>query len=150
MRERFFSLCILLCLLDLPIQKLILKLKKKKKHKTVFKRANSIRKSAPSFPGGSLVKNVPASVRRHRFNSWSEKIPNAAEELNQCTTATEPVVYLGTTTTEPPSPRARALQQEKPLRWEACAPQLESRPCLLHLEKSSHSNKDPAQSKIKK
>lgn len=29
MRERFFSLCILLCLLDLSIQKLILKLKKK-------------------------------------------------------------------------------------------------------------------------
>ena len=68
MRERFFSLCILLCLLDLSIQKLILKLKKKT-HKTVFKRANSIRKSAPSFPGGSLVKNVPASARRHRFNS---------------------------------------------------------------------------------
>ena len=42
---------------------------KKKKHKTVFKRANSIRKSAPSFPGGSLVKNVPASARGHRFNS---------------------------------------------------------------------------------
>ena len=68
MRERFFSLCILLCLLDLSIQKLILKLKKKT-HKPVFKRANSIRKSAPSFPGGSLVKNVPASARRHRFNS---------------------------------------------------------------------------------
>ena len=33
MRERFFSLCILLCLLDLPIQKLILKLKKKKNTK---------------------------------------------------------------------------------------------------------------------
>ena len=58
--------------------------------------------------------------------------------------------HLGTTAPEPTSPRARALQQETPLQWEACAPQLESSPCLLHLEKSSHSNEDPAQSKIKK
>lgn len=38
-------------------------------HKTIFKRANSVRKSAPSFLGGSLVKNAPASAKRHRFNS---------------------------------------------------------------------------------
>ena len=33
-------------------------------------------------------------------------------------------------------PRARAPQQEKPLLWEACAPQLESSPHLLQLEKA--------------
>ena len=44
---------------------------------------------------------------------------------------------------------ARALQQEKPLTWEARALQLESRPCLLQLEKSPCSHKDPAQPKIR-
>ena len=33
-------------------------------------------------------------------------------------------------------PRAGALQQEKPPQWEAHAPQLESSPCLLRLEKA--------------
>ena len=49
--------------------KINFKIKKKKHHKTVFERANSVRKSAPSFPGGSLIKNMPASARRYRFNS---------------------------------------------------------------------------------
>lgn len=47
--------------------KINFKIKFKKTHKTVFERANSIRKSAPSFTGGSLVKNMPASARRHRL-----------------------------------------------------------------------------------
>ena len=34
--------------------------------------------------------------------------------------------------------RARALQQEKPLQWEAGAPHLESSPRLLQLEKNPH------------
>ena len=33
------------------------------------------------------------------------------------------------------SPRAHASRQEKPLQWEACALQLESRPCSPQLEK---------------
>ena len=45
---------------------------------------------------------------------------------------------------KPERPRACALQ-EKPLRWETCAPQLENSPWLLQLEKSLCSNKDPAQ-----
>ena len=35
-----------------------------------------------------------------------------------------------------PSPRARALQQEKPPQWEAHTPQLESSPHSLQLEKA--------------
>ena len=35
-------------------------------------------------------------------------------------------------------PRAPALQQEKPLQWEARALQLESNPHSLQLEKSPH------------
>ena len=50
---------------------------------------------------------------------------------------------------KPLLPRARA-PQEKPLQWEAFTPQLESSPYLRQLEKSSHSDKDPAQPKINK
>ena len=45
-------------------------------------------------------------------------------------------------------PRARALQQEKPLIWEACTPQLKSGPCSSQLEKSPCSHKDPTKPKI--
>ena len=43
------------------------------------------------FPGGSVVKNLPASAG-HMFNPWSRKIPNASEQLSLCTTTTEPVL----------------------------------------------------------
>ena len=55
-----------------------------------------------------------------------------------CTTATEPVLKsVGATTAEPRSPRACATR-------EARAPQLESSPRFLQLEKSPRSNEDPA------
>ena len=41
--------------------------------------------------------------RGHGFDPWSGKIPHAAEQLSPCAT-----------TTEAHTPRARALQQEKP------------------------------------
>ena len=50
---------------------------------------------------------------------------------------------------KPKCPRARALQQEKPLQREACALQLERSRCLLQLEKSLHSNEDPVRPKKK-
>ena len=43
--------------------------------------------------------------------------------------------------------RARALQQEKPPQGEACAPQLESSPHSLKLEKNLRSKEDLAQPK---
>ena len=49
---------------------------------------------------------------------------------------------------KPMNPRSHALQQEKPLQWEACTLQLESSPHSPQLEKSSCSNRDPAQPKI--
>ena len=52
------------------------------------------------------------------FDPWSGKIPHAAGQLSPCATNTEPCS------------RAYALQQEKPLWREACAP---------HLESSTHS-----------
>ena len=44
--------------------------------------------------------------------------------------------------------RAHALQQEKPLQWEAHALQLESSPDSTQLEENSHRNKDSAQPKV--
>ena len=39
-------------------------------------------------PGGSVVKKLPANqCRRHGFNPWSGKIPDAAEQLSLCITA---------------------------------------------------------------
>ena len=50
---------------------------------------------------------------------------------------------------KPTRPRAHALQQEKPLKWEAWAPQLERSPHLVQLEKAPAQHKDPAQPKNK-
>ena len=47
-------------------------------------------------------------------------------------------------------PRAPALQQEKPLQWEACAPQLESSPCLPQLEKTWEQQWSPSAATKKK
>ena len=44
-------------------------------------------------------------------------------------------------------PRARAQQQEEPLRWEANAPQLESNPHSPKLEKPTRSNEDQSSQK---
>ena len=86
------------------------------------------------FPGGSVVKNPPANAgdrssipdpgRSHTLQSKKAHEPqlvsphSGAQELSPCAT-----------TTEATRPRACALQQGKPLRWEAGAPQLESSPC---------------------
>ena len=62
--------------------------------------------------------------RGHRFEPWSGEIPHAAEQLSPRATTTEPALYSPrATTTEARVPRAHALQQEKPLQWEARAPQ---------------------------
>ena len=46
---------------------------------------------------------------------------------------------------KPRLPKARTLQQEKPLQGEAWALQMEINPDSPQLEKSLHSNKDPTQ-----
>ena len=81
--------------------------------------------STQGFPGGVVVKNLPANARKeHRFEPWSGKIPHAVEELSPCTKTTEPALYSPCATTiEACMPTAHAPQQEKPLQWEACARQ---------------------------
>ena len=74
--------------------------------------------------------------RGHGFDPWPGKIPYTKEQLGPCTTALEPVFQsLEPRLLEPAGPRACSLQPDKPLQWEAHAPQLEKNP---------RSNKDPA------
>ena len=94
--------------------------------------------SKRGFPGGSVVKNLPVNAGGHRFHPWSGKIPQL-ERLSPCAT----LLKLK-------CPTARVPQQEKPLQWKAFTLQLENTRCLLQLEKSPHSNEDPAQPKINK
>jgi len=74
-----------------------------------------------------------------RFDPWPGKILHATEQLNPCATTIEPVLLEPGNCNywmKPAQPRARAPQQEKPPQWEAHAPQLQSCPCSLQLEKS--------------
>ena len=82
--------------------------------------------------------------KRHRFDLWSGKIPHATEHKakrhNFWDCALEPgsrkywahVPKL----LRPEHPRDHALQQEKPLQWEAQASQSESSFCSPQLEKA--------------
>ena len=76
--------------------------------------------------GGPVDKNPPASAG----GLCCRKIPHATGLLSPvcCTAACVP--------------RACALQQEKPPHWEAQAPQLESSPHSVQVEKSLHSKED--------
>ena len=121
---------------------------------------SGLKSSQQDFPGGSLVKNLPANAgdtnsipdpgRSH--TPWGNYSP--VPQLLSCTLepgnrhyrARAHVLHL----LKSWSPRARALQQEKPLQWEACTPQLESSPRWLQLEKSPWGNEDPVQPKINK
>ena len=86
------------------------------------------------------------------FDPWSGRIPHATEWLSLRVTTNEPVLWSpGATSTErkgrncwSQSPRACALQQERPPQWEAHASQLECNPHLLQLEKSLCSAEDPS------
>ena len=59
------------------------------------------------------------------------------------------LLSLCAVTTEARAPRARDPQQEKPPRWEVCAPQRRVAPARRKQKKPAHSNKDPTQPKIK-
>ena len=78
--------------------------------------------------------------RRHRFDPWFGKIPQATEQLLRlCSRAGEPQLL------KPVCPIACALPQEKPPQWEAHALHLESSSYSLQLEKSPHSSREPVQ-----
>ena len=70
--------------------------------------------------------------------SMQGTIPHAAEQLSPCTTTIESVLW---------SPELQPLSPCSTR--EASAQQLQSSPCLMHLEKSPCGNKDAIQSEIK-
>ena len=86
-----------------------------------------IKQTCRDFPGGPMVNNLLASVADKVWSLVREDPTGhrATSAHNHCCLA-----------------RAHALQQEKPPQWEAHAPQPESSPCFLQLEKVC-SNKDP-------
>ena len=76
------------------------------------------------FPGGPVVKNLPAIQR-----TW---IQSLAWEHPTRHRGAGPICN----NYEPACPRAHAPQQEKPPQWEVWAPQPESSPHSLQLEKA--------------
>ena len=98
---------------------------------------------------GTAVKNLPANagdmVSSPGLGSkpWSGKIPHAVEQLSPCGTTTEGHTPRAREPQLARAPRACALQQEKPLQWEARAPQRRPK------RKPVHSNEDQVQPKIK-
>ena len=81
------------------------------------------------FPGGSVVKNLPASAGGHRFDPWSGRIPHALGQPGPHAATAEPV---------PP--------REQPPQREACAPHLERSPLLPQPEKTCAQQQSPSAS----
>ena len=105
-------------------------------------------KAAPVLPDGSVVKNPPANAEDTGL------IPYPGRSYMLCTTI-EPVLQRpGTAALKPyPTNTEAHVPQSQFTTREATAmsrpaSQLKSSTHLLQLEKSPHSNKDPAQSKI--
>ena len=61
-------------------------------HMYIHQKVDS-RISTVGFPGGTMVKNLPANAGHTGLEPWSRKIPYAAEQLSSRTTTTEPVLY---------------------------------------------------------
>ena len=61
------------------------------------------------FPGDSVVKKSTCQCKRGRFNPWSRKTSQGAEQLSPCTAAIEPVLQSPrAATADPTRPRADA------------------------------------------
>jgi len=65
---------------------------------------NSSYEKALDFPGGPVVKNLPANAGYTGLTSWSGKIPQNSGQLHLCAVTAEAI-----------TPRTRAPQQEKSL-----------------------------------
>ena len=97
-------------------------------HKSIKKK----KKKLWGFPSGSVVKNPPANS--------GDKVQSPVQENSTRHRAVKPVPHIT-------SLRSGAWELHY---WEACAPQPESSPHSLKLEKSLSSNEDPAQSPQKR
>ena len=100
------------------------------------------------FLGGPVAKNPPGNAGEHQFDPWSGKTSQASGHLSPKTTTTE----SKRTTTEACTPRACALQWERPLWREAHRPQQETAPALWDWRKPPTAKKTvlPEKSQKKK
>ena len=100
-------------------------------------------------------KDSLCQCRRHGFNPWSGRIPHALDQLNLCTTTTEPVLLcLRAATTELmhhnyKSPRSPCSATREPTIMRSQCISMKSGHCL-QLEKGPYSNEDPTEWKINK
>ena len=93
--------------------------------------------SCPGLQWWLSAKESARQRRRRGFNRWTGKMPYALVKLSRFSTATEPTFYSpDPQLLKPMRPGVCAPQQEKPLKWEALTPQLESRAYSLQLERS--------------
>ena len=70
--------------------------------------ASCCKKHIPGLPWGLRGQASACRCRRWEFDPWPGKIPQAAEQLNPCATATEPVLESpGATAREQPCSRQR-------------------------------------------
>ena len=102
-------------------------------------------KNQETFPGSKTLFRLPCWLRgkesacqgrRHGFHPWPGKVSRATEQLGPRVTTLKAHVTWSC-----------ALQQEKPPKWAARPPHLESSPRPLGLEKSPPNKEDPAQPK---
>ena len=129
-----------------------------------FPNTNNNLKKLLDFPGGRVVKNLPANAG---FDTWSRNIPHATEKLSlwaaitevrylvqeysTCHRVTKPLScnYRGHSSELMKRMSSHALQHEEPPQWEAFRPQLESRPHSLQLEKARMQQWGPSTAKNK-
>ena len=111
----------------------------------------SISKEREGFPGGSMVKNLPANAEDMRLipglGRYRMPLSNYASEpqlLSLCSRAQEPRLP------KPSCPEPCSATRGDAAMRKACTPQLESSPHSLQLEENPCRNKDPAQPKIVK
>ena len=89
------------------------------------------------FPGGPVVKNLPCDVgdTETQYDPFSGKVSRTTKHMCHNNWSLHS--------------RACAPQQENPAPWEACAPKLESSPCLPQLE-TTHETKTQHRQRLKK
>ena len=90
---------------------------------------------------------LPCWLRICQQGTWVQSL---VQEVSTCCEVTKPMChnYWAQALLKPASSKALALQQKKPLQWEAHTPQLERSPHLPQLEKKPSQSKDPVQTKI--
>ena len=119
------------------------------------KTSDLIKKIVQGLPWRLNGNESAYQCRRHRFELWSGKIPQASDQLSLCTTPIKPVFWsLKATTTEPvccnccsPCTQSPCFTAREVTTIRSLCTATKSSPHLPQLQKSPQSNEDPIQSK---